>query len=801
MAQTGHMRRRKQFGADRRTEPLPAVAPAAPARAIMLGRVALAVTCGAWIAYLVTVAGPELVSSETRSWRGAAETIAYVGIVTLLALSAVAYLVTRQGYLRRTRKHTRAPRAEIDAHVAERAPSATVLIPSYQEQPEVILQTVLSAVLQELADLRVVLLIDNAPQPGDADQARLLQFSRNIPALMAWFLDGPRERFEASLHAAEVEARSRIEPASEAIERLAADYRHAAAHLRGMGDDYVRHDHTDDFFVDHILYALADDLDVVAVALHGAVLHRASMSSERALQLHRRLVAIFSADVATFERKQYLTLSPEPNKAMNLNAYIGLMGGSFWEQRTSAGTLLLPCAPDDPAASLHVPRTDYIVTLDADSVILPEYCVRLIHEIERPGNERIGVIQTPYSAFPGAPTRVERLAGATTDIQHLVHQGMAEYDAAFWVGANAVLRTDAVNELRIDDASEGHPISRFISDRTVIEDTESTLDLTAKGWTVANYPERLAYSASPPDFGSLCVQRQRWANGGLLIMRKLRTHWRAQKERGEQRHAIELLLRLNYLGSITWATAGLVLLLVYPYSGRLMSFLVIAISAPYFIVMATDLKRTGYKRTDVFRIYGFNLIMLPVNASGVIRSIGQMITGHKVAFARTPKVRHRSVAPATFVIFPYVIVALSAYALVVDVRVQNWAHAVFAGANVVIAVPAIVAVIGIRYSIMDIWFGFTNLLYAPVRRPATARTLDPTVDWEAVLYHGSIERPRQPHRGASDAGDLATPTARRLDPPAVDTTAGAGPAAAAAEPDVVETTPWRPPLPISERVA
>ena len=56
----------------------------------------------------------------------------------------------------------------------------------------------------------------------------------------------------------------------------------------------------------------------------------------------------------------------------------------------------------------------------------------------------------------------------------------------------------------------------------MIEDTESSVDLGIKGWTLFNYPERLSYSATPPDFGSLCIQRQRWANGGLLILSKFR---------------------------------------------------------------------------------------------------------------------------------------------------------------------------------------------------------------------------------------------------------------------------------------
>src|SRR5438034_6621891 len=38
-------------------------------------------------------------------------------------------------------------------------------------------------------------------------------------------------------------------------------------------------------------------------------------------------------------------------------------------------------------------------------------------------------------------------------------------------------------------------------------------DLIDRGWQLYNYQERLAFSATPPDFGALIVQRRRWANG------------------------------------------------------------------------------------------------------------------------------------------------------------------------------------------------------------------------------------------------------------------------------------------------
>ena len=154
--------------------------------------------------------------------------------------------------------------------------------------------------------------------------------------------------------------------------------------------------------------------------------------------------------------------------------------------------------------------------------------------IAQPENAKLAVIQTPYSAFPGSPTRMERLSGATTDIQHIVHQGMSYYGATFWVGANAVIRKRALDDIVEVEHQGGFEIRRYVMDRTVIEDTESSLDLAIHGWQLLNYPERLSYSATPPDFGSLCIQRRRWANGGLIIMPKLWTLRRARLKRAER---------------------------------------------------------------------------------------------------------------------------------------------------------------------------------------------------------------------------------------------------------------------------
>src|SRR5690606_16939419 len=179
------------------------------------------------------------------------------------------------------------------------------------------------------------------------------------------------------------------------------------------------------------------------------------------------------------------------------------------------------------------------------------------------------------------------------------------------------------------------------------------------GWSLANHPERLSYSATPPDFGSLVVQRRRWANGGLLIMPKLVRQVRERRARGERVRLSEILLRVNYMASITWASFGLLFLLAYPYDSRLLSPVVLMAALPYFIAMGTDLRYSGYRFSDILRIYGFNLILLPVNLAGVLKSIEQALTGRKIPFARTPKVRNRTSVPVIYLLSPLAIIAFS----------------------------------------------------------------------------------------------------------------------------------------------
>jgi cellulose synthase/poly-beta-1,6-N-acetylglucosamine synthase-like glycosyltransferase len=291
------------------------------------------------------------------------------------------------------------------------------------------------------------------------------------------------------------------------------------------------------------------------------------------------------------------------------------------------------------------------------------------------------------------------------------------------VGANAVIRKRALEDIVEREFIGGYEIKRYVQDRTVIEDTESSIDLALHNWRLVNYPERLSYSATPPDFGSLAVQRQRWANGGLLIFPKLLQLCHARKHAGRPISRLEFWIRTNYMVSIAWSNVGLVFLLAYPYDGRLLSPLVLLTAAPYFIAMAMDLKYCRYKYSDIIRIYGFNLILMPVNIAGTLKSLQQALTTKKIPFARTPKVKNRTATFWWYLIAPLLIVAFSLFTLWRNIEGQNWGNAAFAGFNAFAATWAIVSYIGIRNLLVDLWLAFIDWLYidVPMRPQQTVR--------------------------------------------------------------------------------
>jgi cellulose synthase/poly-beta-1,6-N-acetylglucosamine synthase-like glycosyltransferase len=340
------------------------------------------------------------------------------------------------------------------------------------------------------------------------------------------------------------------------------------------------------------------------------------------------------------------------------------------------------------------------VTLDADSLLHPAYALRLAGVMEREENRSLAVIQTPYSAIPDPVRALERVAGATTDVQYVIDQGSTVCDAAFWIGANAMLRREALEDIAEWDDERGYAIRRYIQDRTVIEDTESSVDLIERGWSIYNYPERLSYSATPDDFGSLLIQRRRWANGGLIILPKLLRYLRG---RGPSlRRLGEAYSRIHYLISIPVVTLAVLGLLFYPFEENLWSFWFPLTAVPYFALYGRDLVQAGYRLSDLFRVYVLNLMLLPINVGGVAKSVEQAFTRAKIPFSRTPKVEGRVGAPAGYVWAEYAMVLGLLGIGVWDLFEARWLHALLGFFSAACVSYALVVFVGLRESFEDL---------------------------------------------------------------------------------------------------
>lgn len=665
------------------------------------------------------IAGQELLAVlatdiAAQKWGSVAMHGLFGFIVAVLIYGGLVYQFARLSCLQRARRHQPVSHEELERAFDGSSPPLTILVPSYKEDTRVVFTTLMSAALQEYPNRRIVLLIDDPYAPTDAEDAHQLEAARALPAQVEAQFESSAQYFREALEAFE---RRAVEPLDEREEcrHLQACYHEASQWFSNQAENWPRHDHADELFCERVLAAQADALQQRAQALTSLVRGSDQDVATAARREYRRLLGLFSVEVTSFERKRYENLSHEPNKAMNLNSYIGLIGKA-WRQVGEPGKQQLVPARRE-TCDLMVPDADFLITLDADSLILPDYALRLMHEMQRTGNERLAVIQTPYSAVPGAPGTLERIAGATTDIQYIIHQGFTGWQSTFWVGANALLRRSALEDIVQHDEERGHTVSRYIQDRTVIEDTESSIDLVERGWTLHNYPARLAYSATPPDFGSLLIQRRRWANGGLIILPKLLRF--LARGSGRVQRLPQAFMRIHYLVSIALVNAGLLIILAVPLTDAIQSIWLPLTALPYFALYTRDMVKLGYRASDILRVYALNLVMIPVNLGGVAKSLQQAWSKAKIPFGRTPKVTGRTAAAPLYVAAIYLILAQWLLAAGFDFAAGRWAHGSFAAANATLLAYGLVAFIGLRESLQDMTAGLA------IGRYFTARTQEP----------------------------------------------------------------------------
>lgn len=622
----------------------------------------------------------------------------FLFIAMCIAYSIITYLVTRYGYLSRLPGNDEVKLDDFSS-ISEISPRLTVLVPSYKEEIKTIEQTLFSAALQEHPNMKLVLLLDDPPAATALkDQRHFNSTVQRVEYINQMLLE---QRNWLEHFYSEFSRRRHSEPDwyKECL-ALHDAHMHVASWLRDLASGYGEKTHVDNFFVNNVFRSRAGRHFEWASNWKMKAIESGTEQEWSILEAaYQSLIAYFSVDISLFQRKRYENLSHAANKAMNLNAYIGLMGGRYREVEQH-GKLLLERAVGDEPYHLVVEDSDYVLTLDADSILLPEYTYKLINKMQSQKFSRVAVMQTPYSGIPNPERLIERIASATTDIQYITHQGFTFFRSTFWVGANAVIRKEALDAIRSTTIERGYCLPVFIQDRTVIEDTESSIDLIRKGWSLHNHPERLSYSATPDDFGSLIIQRGRWANGGLIIMGKLLAY--LLTNRPSVSLFKEGLIRSHYLTSIALNSVASIIIFFLLVPVSTYPLWLLGMSIPYFYIYARDLKSIGYKMTDLFRVYALNLMLIPVNIAGVVKSIEQLLTGKKISFKRTPKIDNRTPTPWVYLLAQYVMLLAFLERGVAAVVNENWLAAAFMAFHFLCLSYALLVYVGLKDAFLDL---------------------------------------------------------------------------------------------------
>jgi cellulose synthase (UDP-forming) len=155
---------------------------------------------------------------------------------------------------------------------------------------------------------------------------------------------------------------------------------------------------------------------------------------------------------------------------------------------------------------------EFILQLDADHVPLPTMLDRLLGYF---GDEKVAWAQSPQDFYnTDSFTHVVNEEGRSMWEENriffsLLQPGKDTWNAAFFCGSCGVLRRKAFAE-----------IGGF-STKTVTEDMETSLVLHARGWKSVYHGETLAYGLAPSSALAFHVQRLRWGQGSMQILRKL----------------------------------------------------------------------------------------------------------------------------------------------------------------------------------------------------------------------------------------------------------------------------------------
>ena len=224
--------------------------------------------------------------------------------------------------------------------------------------------------------------------------------------------------------------------------------------------------------------------------------------------LKQTLDAVARLDYPNYECVLVINNTPDPALWMPIEEHCRTLGDKFKFVRADnlegfkAGALRL--------AQVHTAAdAEVIGIIDADYVVHPDWLKDLAPLFRDP---TVGLVQAPQDHRDGERSVMHQAMNA--EYAGFFDIGMVqrnEYNAIVVHGTMCLIRRQAL------DAAGGW------SSDTICEDTDLGLTLLELGWQAHYTNKRYGHGLLPDNFESYKKQRDRWAYGGLQILKK---HWR-----------------------------------------------------------------------------------------------------------------------------------------------------------------------------------------------------------------------------------------------------------------------------------
>lgn len=154
---------------------------------------------------------------------------------------------------------------------------------------------------------------------------------------------------------------------------------------------------------------------------------------------------------------------------------------------------------------------EFIVTLDADHIPLPNFIDKLLGYFE---DEEVCFVQTPQDFYNldsfqhRFDSKQRRLWTEQSLFFSVIQSGKDYWNAAFYCGSCAIMRRGSL--VSIGGFAEG----------TITEDIHTSLRLHAKGFKSIYHNESLAYGVAAQTVYPFYIQRLRWGQGAMQVMRR-----------------------------------------------------------------------------------------------------------------------------------------------------------------------------------------------------------------------------------------------------------------------------------------